>query len=69
MRPSAGVLKQPLRIFLGMLAELADRARELDDPELNALMIRLALYDNCLPSDPGFRTRDDYLKKAIRKMA
>ena len=32
-------------IFKGLLAQVAERATELNDPVLNALMIRLNLYD------------------------
>lgn len=40
-----GVLKIPLNIFKNLLAEVAQRATRLNDPELNILMLRLALYD------------------------
>lgn len=43
--PSAQVLAQPLRIFGAILAEVAERAIELDDPQLNILMLRLTLYE------------------------
>lgn len=41
-----GILKIPLNIFQGLLAQVALRAIELDDKEMNKLMIRLALYEN-----------------------
>lgn len=40
-----GVLKIPLNIFKNLLGEVAQRATILNDPELNILMLRLALYD------------------------
>ena len=40
-----GVLKTPLNIFKNLLGEVAQRATVLNDPELNILMLRLALYD------------------------
>ena len=40
-----GVLKIPLNIFKNLLGEVAQRAIILNDPELNILMLRLALYD------------------------
>jgi hypothetical protein len=43
--PSGGILKQPVNIFRGLLISLAQRASEIDDPELNILMLRLNLYD------------------------
>lgn len=42
---SAGVLRMPLTIFGQLLAEVATRASELNDPALNLLMLRLTLYD------------------------
>jgi hypothetical protein len=43
------VLSKPLAIFGRILAEVGDRASELNDPKLNALMCRLAIYE---VSDP-----------------
>lgn len=43
--PCTEILKIPLNIFQGILTQIAIRAIELDDKELNKLMIRLALYD------------------------
>ncbi|WP_454287222.1 hypothetical protein [Rhizobium arsenicireducens] len=43
--PSGGILTQPVNILMGILARVAERAIELDDPALNILMLRLALYD------------------------
>jgi hypothetical protein len=41
----AAILAQPLNIFGRLLAQVAERAAELDDPELNILMLRLTLYE------------------------
>lgn len=43
--PSAWVLNAPFMIFKSILAELADRARQIDDKELNKIMLRMALYE------------------------
>jgi hypothetical protein len=43
--PSGGILVQPVNIFRQILTSLAERAIELDDPALNVLMLRLALYE------------------------
>ena len=43
------VLSKPLAIFGRILAEVGERASELNDPKLNALMCRLAIYE---VSDP-----------------
>jgi hypothetical protein len=42
---SMGVLKIPLNVFKNILAEVAQRATELNDPQLNILMLKLALYE------------------------
>jgi hypothetical protein len=39
------ILRIPLNIFQMILMQVAKRAIELNDKELNKLMIRLALYD------------------------
>lgn len=46
--PSAGkmgIFFQPLNTFKNLLARVAQRATELNDPELNILMLKLTLYD------------------------
>lgn len=40
-----GLIGSCLNIFRQILAELAERAIELNDPKLNILMIRLNLYE------------------------
>lgn len=47
--PSSSVLLQPIGIFRNMLEQVAARAIELDDPQLNILMLRLALYEQSNP--------------------
>lgn len=44
-----GVLTQPFRILGSLLAQVAERAIELDDPKLNILMLRLTLYEQADP--------------------
>ena len=39
------ILFQPINIYKDLLLELAERAIELNDPKLNALMCRMALYE------------------------
>lgn len=46
--PSGGALVQPVNIFKSLLGQVAARAIELDDPKMNELMLRLALYE-CPP--------------------
>jgi len=48
------VLRIPLNVLLSLLRQVAQRAIELDDPQLNGLMLRLGLYSISNPSDPEF---------------
>jgi hypothetical protein len=41
----SGILFQPLNRFRVLLIDLAERATELNDPELNIIMMSLGLYD------------------------
>jgi hypothetical protein len=52
--PGMGIFVQPLSIFARLLAEVAERAIELDDPQLNILMMRLALYEQADPQKHTF---------------
>lgn len=45
LRENQGVLKIPLNIFKNLLAKVAERATEINDPELNILMLSLNLYE------------------------
>ncbi len=62
LNPGTGMLKQPLNVFRSILVEVAQRAIELNDDELNLLMIRLTLYD-C--ADP---LCENYNPDIIRKL-
>ncbi len=43
--PNMGIIKIPINQFMRLLGEVTDRAAMLNDPELNALMCRLTLYE------------------------
>jgi len=43
--PNTAILNIPLNILGKLLAEVADRAAQLNDDELNACMINLTLYE------------------------
>ena len=43
--PSCAILRVPINITKGILAELAKLAIEIDDNRLHVLMLRLGLYD------------------------
>lgn len=59
--PGIAIMRIPLSIFKSILGEVAERALELNDPKLNALMCRLALYEQ---SDPYSK---DYNPELTRK--
>lgn len=48
----------PLRITFQILLEVANRANQLQDPKLNSLMARLALYQECDPYSESFKGFD-----------
>lgn len=43
--PSPGPLTRAVNLTLPILAALAERAIQIDDPRLNILMLRLAMYE------------------------
>jgi hypothetical protein len=47
-------LTRPMQILGRLLADVANRAIALDDPELNKLMIRLTLYSIGDPDHPDY---------------
>lgn len=53
-----GIMRIPLQGFAFILSEVADRAVQLNDPILNGLMCRLALYESADQNQ-----RDKYDKK------
>jgi hypothetical protein len=60
--PGCQILLRPLQIFGHILAEVGERASEINDPKLNALMCRLAIYDI---SDPYNKAYDKELTNEI----
>lgn len=51
--PTPGPLVRAMSLTLPILRQLAARAIEIDDPELNVLMLRLALYDTPAEQRPA----------------
>lgn len=51
---SMAILQKPLNIFQSLLAAVGERAAELNDPELNALMCRLTIYDIADPQSKDY---------------
>jgi hypothetical protein len=52
--PSTSILRIPLNILSNLLAEVAKRASEINDNQLNALMVRLTLYSVADPKSPDY---------------
>lgn len=61
------ILRAPLRILLGILREVGERAIELDDDKLTALMLRLTLYSVADPSEPDYDP--ELVAECLRKAA
>lgn len=51
------ILQRPIQIFGKLLGEVGDRAAELNDPKLNALMMRLTIYSVADPDSPDYDER------------
>lgn len=60
----AAILDKPINIFGKLLFSVGERAAQLNDPELNALMCRLAIYSI---SDPYSEDHDAELTSEIIK--
>lgn len=66
MAKTGGILKIPMNIFKNLLADVAQRATELNDPILNKLMFDLALYE--LP-DPTSKEYTELMDKVYKAAA
>lgn len=51
---TCSVLAKPLNIFGKLLAKVGERAIELDDPKMNALMCMLTIYSCADPHSPDY---------------
>lgn len=54
MPTTMGVLKVPMNVFRLLLLQVGERAAQLNDPILNALMCDLAIYGVADPDDPDY---------------
>lgn len=54
MNNGAEILRVPISIFGDILSKVGERAAELNDPQLNALMCRLAIYSVADPESPDY---------------
>jgi hypothetical protein len=65
LNPQCAIMRIPLRIFANLLSEVGERAAELNDPRLNALMCRLAIYSVADPNSPDYdREQTEEILKA-----
>jgi hypothetical protein len=63
---STGILYRPMQIFASLLQQVAQRALEIDDPELNLLMCRLTLYGTADMDSPDYdKALVDELKRRV----
>ncbi len=53
--PETGILHVSIQIFSQLLCEVGERAAELHDPVLNALMMRLTIYEQADPTSKDYR--------------
>lgn len=68
LNPGTSAMVKPMQIFASVLGELATRAAELNDPKLNALMCRLALYEIADPYNANYdkELADKIIKEAYK---
>lgn len=67
--PQTSILKVPLNIFGKLLYAVGRRASQLNDDELNALMVRLTIYEISDPSSAEYdlKTVNEILHKSKTK--
>ncbi len=52
-----GILKIPMNIFRNLLGQVADRAAQLEDPELSLLMCKLTLFEEADPDSKNYNPK------------
>lgn len=64
--PGMSAMNIPFQVFGDLLYQVAERAAEINDPVMNALMMRLTLYEAADPEKPGFDKKlfEETLEKA-----
>jgi len=48
------ILHKPIQIFARLLSDVGEVAIRINDPELNKLMVRLAIYSCACPESPDY---------------
>jgi len=56
--PTTWIFRSPFNILMEILTELATRCSQLDDPKLNELMVRMALYEVANPGSKEFNLKE-----------
>ncbi len=64
--PETAVLSRGMVILNGLLGQVAKRTIQLDDPILNDLMFRLALYEGSLPSHEDYEIMKTQIEERLR---
>jgi hypothetical protein len=64
-----GVLFVPANVFRLYLAQIAERASQLNDPKLNAIMVQMSLYEVADPQSPEYdaKVAADLIEKKYSK--
>ena len=57
------ILARPLQIFGEILYQVGERASQLNDPALNALMLRLTIYEEADPESRNYKP--ELMKKVL----
>ena len=52
--PTMAAMRIPLTVTARILAQVAERSSQLNDPKLNELMCRLTLYEIADPASDGY---------------
>lgn len=65
--PGISMLRIPFAIFGKILFQVGERAKELDDPKLNALMLQLTIYTIADPESPDYNGAavNEYIEKHL----
>lgn len=66
---NSGVLKVPLNVFKNLLAQLAERATQLNDPIMNKIMFDLTLYELPEPTTKEYGKMMQRVYAAAKKQA
>lgn len=63
--PGMAIMDKPFNILGKLLAQVGERAAELNDPQLNALMCQLTIYSIADPTGPDYDA--EVVREIIKK--